>query len=236
MAIAGIATAALAATLIYWALHPSAHPTAPKVVVGTRDEIYFMHAATRQEAEALGRSLQATGFFNDRGTTVYFSKGTEGTIVSFALSNGAWDHPGAIQSFEEIGRRVAASTGGFPLQVRLIDGARVTHRELTIGKVSLGRDEVYYFGSATRAEAESLGEALRRVGYLTGAGSSVELSRDPQTAISFVVQEGSWNQPATVRGFEALVRKTAGPVVGLPVDLRLLSSDMEIKKEIRAVK
>ena len=229
-----VAGAALITTVAMWVFRPSRPRTLPKVTVGFHDEIYYSHDATEQDAASLGQALKATGFFNDRGAIVILSKGTGGTVVSFALNDGGWDRPVTVLSFEEIGRRIANSIGGFPIQVRLMDaGVRVVHKELTVGKVTVGgRDEVYYYGSATQAEAESLGRALTSVGYLVGAGSSVVVSKDGATAISFVVEDGAWQLPGTVAGFETLVRKVAASVGGLPVDLRLLNSSMDVKKEV----
>jgi hypothetical protein len=235
LALACVLGAALAATIAIWGVRSTTR-TLPKVVVGTRDEIYFSHAATKEDAASLGQALRATGFLNDRGTTVLLSKGTAGTEVSFALNDGAWDHADTVLSFEEIGRRVANSVGGFPIKVRLIDSARIVHKELTVGRVIAGgKDEIYYFGAATEGEAQALGRALTSIGYLVGAGSSVVLSKDGVTAISFVVEDGAWNRPGTVAGFESVARKVAGSVGGLPVDLRLLNFRMEVEKEIAGV-
>jgi hypothetical protein len=227
---AGVALIVAAAI---WGTRSPARQTLPKVIVGTRDEIYYSHAATKEDAVSLGQALQATGFLNDRGTTVLLSKGTAGTIVSFALNDGAWNRADTVLSFEEIGRRIANSVGGFPIKVRLMDDARSVHKELTVGKVIVGgRDEVYYFGSATQAEAEALGRALTSDGYLVGAGSSVVLSKDFETVMSFVVEDGAWDRPGTVAGFASLAQKAAASVGGLPIDLRLLNSKMEVKKQL----
>jgi hypothetical protein len=223
----------LVATLVVWALHPSRRPPTPlNVIVGTKDEIYYYHAATREDAQALGRILQSIGFLNDRGSTVLLSKGIAGTIVTFVVDNGGWNHPATVYSFEEIGRRVAPSIGGYPIEVRLIDSARTVHKELAVGKVLAGaRDEIYYFGSATDADATALGRALQTAGYLTDRGASVVLSKDGGTAISFVVDDGAWNRPEIAAGFERLVRQVAGATGGLPIELRLLDPKMEPKKE-----
>jgi hypothetical protein len=228
--VVGVALIALAAI---WGTRSPARQTLPKAIVGTRDEIYYSHSATNEDAVSLGHALQATGFLNDRGTTVLLSKGTAGTIVSFVLNEGAWNRADTVLSFEEIGRRVANSVGGFPIKVRLIDAAQSVHKELNVGKVMAGgRDEVYYFGSATQAEAEALGRALASNGYLVGAGASVLLSKDLETVISFVVEDGSWDRPGTVAGFASLAQKAAASVGGLPIDLRLLNSKMEVKKQL----
>jgi len=209
------------------------HATLNRVPIGRKDEVYFLHSATAQEAQALGRALQQVGFLNDRGTTVLLSKGTAGTQVSFVLSEGGWDHPQTIYSFEEIGRRIANVVGGFPIKVRLIDSHRVLHRELNVGKAAIGaRDVVYYYGSATETEARSLGQALRNVGFLQDLGAAVVLSRDGTTDLCFVVADGVWDRADTVAGFQRLARGVAPTVGGLPVQLRLLNEAMEPKKTI----
>ena len=224
---------ALVATLVVWSIHPSKKWTPiPKVIVGTKDEIDYYHAATREDAQALGRILQAIGFLNNRGSTVLLSKGIDGTRVTFVLDKGGWDHPATIYSFEEIGRRIAPSIGGYPIQVRLIDWTRNLHKELTVGKAVIGaRDEIYYFGAAKEADATLLGRALQTAGYLTDRGASVVLSKGDGTSISFVLDDGAWNRPQIAAAFERLVRQVAGAAGGLPIQLRLLDPKMEPKKE-----
>jgi hypothetical protein len=204
-----------------------------RVLIGSHDEVYYYHAATPEEARALGAALQKTGFLNDRGTTVLLSKGTAGTLVSFALNDGAWDHPDTVYSFEEIGRRIATSIGGFPIKVRLIDSHRVLHKELTVGKYLAGsHDAVYYFGSATEAQASALAQALRAAGFLQDQGDAVVLSRNDATAISFIVNDGVWDRPDAVAALERIVRKVAPSVGGLPIQLRLVDSTMAPRKAL----
>lgn len=204
-----------------------------RVIVGSRDEVYYYHAATPQEARALGGALVKTGFFNDRGTTVLLSKGTAGTVVSFVLNDGGWDHPDAVYSFEEIGRRVATSIGGFPIKVRLIDAHRLLHKELNVGKIIVGtKDAIYYFGAATEADARALGESLRAATFFQDLGISVVVSKSDATALSFVVNQGVWARPEILNAFERLVRLVAPSVGGLPIQLRLLDDSMEPKKSV----
>ena len=204
-----------------------------RVRIGTHDEVYYLHAATPEEARALGEALRATGFLNDRGTTVLLSKGTDGTMVSFVLNDGGWDHPGTVYAFEEIGRRVAGSIGGFPIKVRLIDSHRVLHKEVTVGKETIGtRDAVYYFGTATGAQAKAVGEALRGAGFLRDLGSTVVLSKGDTTELSFVVNDGVWERPDAVAGFERLARQVAPAAGGLPIQIRLLNGEMAPQKTV----
>jgi hypothetical protein len=204
-----------------------------KVTIGTNDEVYYYRRATKEDALALGRALRSIGFFNDRGTSVLLWKGASSTVISFVLDGGAWDHPNAISNFAEIGRRIANSVGGFPIQVRLVDAGRAIRKQLTVGRAAIGaKDMVYYFGSAAQTDARALGQALRAAGYFTDSGFSVALLKGEGTVISFVVQEGAWDRPEAVATLERLARRVAPSTGGLPIQLRLLDRDMETRKEV----
>jgi hypothetical protein len=104
---------------------------------------------------------------------------------------------------------------------------------MNVGKLTVGaNDVVYYFGDATNADASALGEALRSAGYFTDKGATVALLKGEGTVISFVVQEGLWNEPAVTATLERLVRQIAPSVGGLPVELRLLDRNMDIKQSV----
>ena len=212
--------------LVYSALNP-------KVQIGTKDEVYYSGSATQQDAQKLGAALKTTGFLSDRGASVFLSKGNGGTVVSFVVKEGIWNDPAMVASFEEIGRQIAPSVGGFPIQVRLIDSARAVKKEVTAGKAIIGtKDEIYYFGSATEADAKALGQALQTAGFFRDAGFSVLLSKGDATVIGFVVREGLWDQPENVATFEKIARQVASSAGGLPIKLRLLNNTMETKKEV----
>jgi hypothetical protein len=224
--------AALLATIVGGeiALHSTREP---KVAVGKNDEVYYYRRATREDALALGKALQGTGFFNDRGTSVLLWMGGGPTVVSFVVDAGTWDHPRVVSNFTEIGRRIAMSVGGFPIQVHLVDAARIVRRKMNVGKLTTGaNDVVYYFGDATNGDASALGEALRTAGYFTGKGATVALLKGEGTVFSFVVQEGLWNEPAVTATLERLVRQIAPTVGGLPIELRLLDRNMDIKQAV----
>ena len=212
--------------LVHFALNP-------KVTIGTKDEVYYSGSATRQDAQTLGATLKTMGFLSDRGASVFLSKGNGGTVVSFVVKEGVWNDPAMVASFEEIGPGIAPSVGGFPIQVRLIDSDSVVKKEVTAGKAIIGtKDEVYYLGSATEADAKALGQALQTAGFFRDAGFSVLLSKGDGTVIGFVVKAGLWDEPENVATFEKIARQVASSVGGLPIKLRLLNNTMETKKEV----
>jgi hypothetical protein len=117
--------------------------------------------------------------------------------------------------------------------VRLVDSSRETKKEVIAGKAVIGtKDEIYYFGAATEAEAKALGQALKTAGYLEDSGVTILLSKGYGTVISFVVRAGAWEQPATVAAYEKFTRQAASSVGGLPIKLRLINSALETKKEM----
>ncbi|HLK50383.1 MAG TPA: hypothetical protein VKT49_19720 [Bryobacteraceae bacterium] len=220
--------------LVAWRINVMRRPdrSLPKVTIGTKDEIYYSHAATPDDARTLGRALHTLGYFTDRGSSVLLSKNRGGTVVSFVLSEGLWNSAPTVASFAEVGRRIAPSVGGLPLEIRLVDTAWNVHKSLQVGKIIMGsRDEVYYLGAATESDALSLGRALREAGYLQDRGVSVSLSKGDATALGFVVGEDVMRRPDVLARFASLARRVASSVGGMPIQVRLLSPQMEVTQE-----
>jgi hypothetical protein len=227
----GIALA-VAAVIGAIAIYASLRDT--KITVGSKDEIYYSGSASEQDAGALGRLLKEDGFFSDRGATVMLSKDKGGTVVSFMVQEGTWHDQRMIDNFQELGREIAPTVGGFPIKVRMANTHRETQREMTIGRVPAGsKDEVFYYGSATEADGKALAEAFTKEGFLADRGASVMLAKGgDNTSISFVVKDGAWEDPQEVAYFERLVRAVAASVGGLPIKLRLVDSKVHSHDEV----
>lgn len=204
----------------------------PKVVIGAKDEIYYTGTATLAEAQALGAALQGAHYFQDNGVTVLLDKGSAGTAVSFVVKDGIWNQPKMVSAFETIGRGIAPSVGGLPLQVRLINNDRDVKLTSTVGDANFGKDDVFYGGTATQAQAQAFGKSLQSQGFFSGRGSDVYLERNSDGAsVSFVVQDGVWNKPEILTEFEKMVREAAPAAGGLPLHLRLLDTNLEVQKD-----
>ena len=228
---AGLGISILAIVVGGYLLYDSA--ANPKVKVGAKDEIYYSGTATKEEATTLGQTLKGIGFLADRGASIFISKGKDGTVVSFVVKEGTWNDPQSISSFEEIGRQIAPSVGGFPIKVRLINPEKVVKKELSVGKAIIGtKDIIYYYGSATGAEAKALGQALQTEGFFNDKGYSVLFSKRDGTVLGFVVRDGYPDEPGSVETFEKMTRNLAPSVGGLPIKLRLLNTALDIKKEV----
>jgi len=206
--------------------------TGPKVVVGTKDEVYYTGSATQADANTLGNQLKSIGYFSDSGATVKLDKGANGAVVSFVVKEGIWNNPQDVAGFDEIGRGVASSIGGFPLQVRLMDKNYDVKNTTTVGKVTLGNDHIYYLGLATQAQAQALGQALKTDGFFVDKGFDVFLSKQSDGAsLAFVVGDGAWDNAEMVASFEKIARDAAPAVGGLPIHLHLVNTSLEVKKD-----
>lgn len=204
----------------------------PHVTIGARDEVYFSGSINRETAMALGESLKSTGFFTDKGVTVFVTKDAGAPVISFVVEEGSWDQEGTILGFELAGVQIASSVGGLPIKIRLTDDAFNSKKELSIGRVTVGtHDRIYYLGFANEGEAKTLGATFRRIQFFRDRGATVLLSKGVRTIVSFVVEEGAWDKPKRIRSFEEVVRQAAPSIGGFPITVHLCGSGFDTKKE-----
>jgi len=202
------------------------------VTIGTKDQVIYSGTAAQADATALGNALKAAGFFQDSGVTVVLSKGTRGTTIGFDVQDGAWNKAGTLETFEEIGRGVASSVGGLPIQVQLLSTTQTLEKSGIVGEVDFGGgDAVIYEGTATQADAQALGNQFKTIGFFEGKGANVFLTKDNGTTIAFVVSDGTWNNATMVSDFETIVRGVASTVGGLPIDMRLDNTSLVVEKD-----
>ena len=70
------------------------------------------------------------------------------------------------------------------------------------------------------------------MGFFRGNGANVFLTKhDDGTTLAFVVVGEAWNNPTKVNSLEAIVREIAPTVGGLPLNMRLVDTQLQIKKE-----
>jgi hypothetical protein len=203
------------------------------VVIGSKDQVIYSGLATKATAMALGDALKSNEYFQDRGSSVLLDKGIGSTTISFGVQDGVWNQEGMLSSFEELAREVAPTVGGLPVQVRLTDSNGDVEETSTVGEVSFdGSDGVYYEGSATKAEAQALGRHFKSKGFFRGRGVNVFLTRHPDgTTLAFIVADSVWNNPGKVSNFEAIVRDVAPMVGGLPIEMHLVTTQLQLEKD-----
>jgi hypothetical protein len=135
--------------------------------------------------------------------------------------------------------RANKAFGGFPAKVQLIDakqsvkkewnipaGAEIKGTRLAVGK----SDEIYYSGTATEAEAKSLGALLVKEAFFVDDGKSIQLSKGPNgTTVSLSVGDAALSDPKLKSTFEDFGRAIAPVIGGLPVTVKLLNYAGESK-------
>lgn len=202
-------------------------------IIGTKDQILYSGIATKAQATALGNALRSNEYFQDRGASVLLNRGFGSTTISFVVQDGVLDQPGMLSGFEELAREGALAVGGFPVQVHLVNSKMEVQDTSTVGEVRFGgSDGIYYEGSATKAQAQALGRRFESMGLFRGKGANVFLIRhDDGMTLAFVVIGEAWKDPSKVSDFEAIVRDVAPMIGGLPIEMRLVNTQLQVEKE-----
>lgn len=203
------------------------------VTIGSKDQIIISGTASKADATALGNALKTAGYFQDRGVTVLLDKESSGTSISFVTKEGFWNQPGVQSSFEQITWQVAPSVGGFPVTMKIVDSNNTVEKTSNVGKANFdGGDAVIYMGSATQADAQTLGQRLKTIGYFLGKGADVFLTKhDDGTTLAYVVGSDAWTNPETAGDFETITRDVASSIGGLPVHMDLDDTTLTVKKD-----
>ncbi|MDQ6829649.1 MAG: hypothetical protein M3081_12340 [Gemmatimonadota bacterium] len=128
----GIGAAVLALVVIASVYLAPAMALRKKVVIGTKDEVFYSGNATEQDARALGEALKGAGYFTDRGVSTTLAKESDWTTISFVIQDDAWKDPNNVAAFGLIGRMVAPVVGDLPIRVRLTGSNLRTQKELYI--------------------------------------------------------------------------------------------------------
>ena len=204
--------------------------TTPAVTIGTKDHVIYTGTATPDQATALGNALKTIGFFTDQGSIAVLNMGANGTTIAFVVGDNTWSQPGVLSLAEETGRRVAPTVGGLPITVQLMDNQGNVHKTGVVGEVQLtGGDAVYYEGYSTLADGQALAQKLQSIGFFTGTGINVFLRKHTSgTTLAFVVVNGTWNDASKVTYFENLTRSVAPTIGGLPIDMRLVNTEVVV--------
>ncbi len=229
----GIGTATAAIIFVVTVAAFQAYQYRNIVMIGTKDQVIYSGLATKADATALGNALKSSQYFQEHGASVLFNKGFGSTTVSFVVQDGIWNQTGVLSSFEELAREVAPAVGGLPVQVQLVDTSLDVKDKSTVGIVRFdGNDAAYYEGSATKAEAQALGQQLQSMGFFQGKGANVLLIRHyGGTTLAFAVAEEAWRNPGKISGFEKIVRQVAPTIGGLPIEMHLVDTQLKVMKD-----
>jgi membrane associated rhomboid family serine protease len=214
--VAGLACIAFLATRL----------NARTVMIGN-DEVKYTSKVEKKDAEALGQYLKKDGFFQDKGVIVELSRNQQGQEISLTLKEGAWDNPGYLENLNEgFGPEVATAVTGVPLTINLLDGKGTVRRSIEVTRkiLHVGKnDRVYYEGSATKDDAETLGRALQAKQFFLDTGRAMTLiKQDNGRIIALNVNEKAYNDPNYEKFAMKFGHDIAPEIGGLPLTVRLL--------------
>ncbi len=226
-------------------------------LVGKEDRIIYSGSATEGDARKLAAALKPTGFFAGKGAVLLLSKQPSGTAVSIItpdkdpakpgdggaaqpdlgphLVPNAWDDPNYLARARAVGILVAPSIGGPPITLRLLtkDGVfekeiRIEEHQVTIGQ----RDMIWYSDPATLSDAQSLGDAFRKIGFFHDVGALAILSKqNGGFDISIVVKDGAWDNLNVTTSFRKLAQQLSQRL-NQPVRIHLIDRSATVRKDI----
>jgi hypothetical protein len=127
---------------------------------------------------------------------------------------------------------ISVAAAAFILAV--IFGGVMLFDSMGTGVTFAGGSEVYYSGDATEADARKLGAALEEAGYFGENRSITVLLRKENGVftVSFVVQDGTWNDPASVAVFEQIAKDLPQDYFGRPLKLELCDDACDSHKNL----
>lgn len=226
------------------------------ITVGTNDRVVYSGSATKAEAQSLGQALIKTGYFRKPNAAVLLSKDTGGTIVSLITdekepakaADGStpataprlipypWENPDYLAGVQALGATIAPTVGGPPIRIAILNRDGLVEKTVAVDQhiATIGlKDSVWYSGSATEQDAQALGTALQTNKFFRDLGARVYLSKSSSGSdISFLVNDGAWDDPRISQSFQQLGQKLAKSLGGQPLQLHLIDRRLEIKKDL----
>ncbi|TWT91256.1 hypothetical protein [Stieleria varia] len=217
--------------LVTWYSRSKAIGTRHKIT--DKESVNYSGDATEADADSLGKMLVDMGYFdNQNEKDVLLRKDTDGTSISFVVQDGVWDDPNVVSAFESVGRQVAQSLGGPPLNVDLIDDSINLMKRMVITKTETSlkaseTESVRYLSPATPEQASALVDALKAIDYFDGGSTKdvyLDIASDDETQmVSVVVQDGVWEDVEMVAAFERFGVDVATHL-GLPIEFHIIDS------------
>lgn len=132
----GTGLAVLAPVVLVIVIYATVGNPSKKVVIGTKDQVFYSGDAREEDATALGRALKSHGYFQDKGAAAVVAKAKNLLTVSFVLKDGYWDDPEHVSAYANLGREIAPAIGGLPLNVRLVNSRLEVEKEVTVGPIA----------------------------------------------------------------------------------------------------
>jgi hypothetical protein len=224
-----------------WWSHRSTLGTVVKI--NDKEAVNYSGDATESQARDLGKALTIEGYFDEGSEKdVLLKIKDQEKFVSFVVQDGKWDDENIRESFIAVGEFVAPAIGGLPLTIRLIDGQLKTHYEVAIttvrSRLNVNEHEsIVLRGSVDESQAQVLAKALQLEGYFDGSSpATVVLDQSGvQAILSFVVQDGKWNDPSVIEYYTKLVKEVAPRLKETAISVQLLDTNLRVQKTVGAI-
>ena len=140
---------------------------------------------------------------------------------------------------ESVGRQIASKWLAWGLSALLLAVVAAVgiqalrHPRKGVPKVMIGTSDQVYYRGVRMEEATALGQALEGTGFFNDHGTSVMLSRSQGVpAISFVVNEGTWDHADSIASFEEIGRRVAPAIGGFPIQVHLVDGMWTIHRSL----
>lgn len=99
---------------------------------GNGHSVYYTSGASKEEAQKVGDSLKALGYFGDHPVSVQLAKDGETYVIRFVTVKEAWNDPEMQKNFAVVGYFInEGSFPGKPLRVELCDDHLKTKATVT---------------------------------------------------------------------------------------------------------
>jgi RNase H-fold protein (predicted Holliday junction resolvase) len=214
-------------------------------------ELYYTSEVTRAEADALGRFLIDTEFFDGEKKTVQLDKAEVVYLFRMVMKEEFRNDPEMIALAEDYALLMSAEVfNGAPLEIHFTDERLKTVRiaAQTVNLVTttttasgLGTRlevfgaELYYTPNTTRAEADALGQFLIDTGFFDGTMKTVQLDKAGDVyQFRMVVLEEARGEPEMVTLAQEYARQMSTDVFrGSPVEVHFTDENMMTLEVVR---
>jgi hypothetical protein len=199
---------------------------------------YNRHGERGKAFAALAWGIALTGLSVVPGYFITIPSGAQtGIAVAMAMAIGGYaqsSQGGMIEKHRELGGRIASRWAAFGIGLIFLGlvlgtifgtAAFIENR----AKVMVGSNHtVFYTGTASRQEAESLGTALKNVGYFEDRASTVVLDKGADgTTLSLVATDGAWENPHYIIAFDQTALDVAPSIGGAATAFKVARHERE---------
>lgn len=210
-----------------------------RTVFGTNQWLYFAGAVTAEQSKAVGDLLLARQGLPKGSILQLAGGGGADYELTVWVVQGAWDDAAVRATWLAHGRKVAEALGADQLTVKLADAAMVPQHQFQAetpgARITEGRLELYYKGSATEAQARTALQALLRTGLARASNNRLTVQivgREAGVELRFVLT-GKHDDPEIVAAFGGMGRHVASYLELEQITVHLTDGELATKNSLK---